>query len=593
MLKRFLPTNNAANMSLVFTGLMFLLPFVNMHHQLPITSFYSEWIAGVLGLAAITPILCTAKYSTIRIPQISLVFIGLTVILGLQWTMGMLQSTQYTLLMLSYLVWAFLLAVIGSYLRQEFGWERLATTLAWFLLIAGIINASIVMLQIVVRTGGTITFLPFLTDYGTISQANHFADFITLSAISLIYLYIKGRFSPGFFTLILIWLLQILTFSGSRSAWLYLIAITTLSFILHKATFKQHKETSTSRHLLHISMLVLPTFAVVQLFTYYVIPNDLVNSIIQRIADATTTDTPSARLHIWYDSLRLFMQSPWLGIGAGAMRLESFQLLDMPTAMAYKGIFEHAHNVFLHLLVEMGIGAFFIALIGLIAWVRAFKWQELNLETWWAIALLTVLGIHSMLEYPLWYAYFLGIAALLLGASDEKFASINLRKLSTPLSAKLACSGLTAILLVGAVNLSTMLVANVKLENSLQQLKNTDLYKEKELDWVRRYTLLSQYVVLMNAISMVVDRNDIDNQFLLNQSAMAFMPLRKIAYQHALLLKLKGDQINAKNQLKRTLIVYPYDVKYLEQYVPSQYRKDFLDILSEANPVLSTEIVVN
>jgi O-antigen ligase len=151
-------------------------------------------------------------------------------------------------------------------------------------------------------------------------------------------------------------------------------------------------------------------------FTNYVAPDGLFNLTTDRIVNGINIDTPSARLQIWYDSLRLFWQSPWLGIGAGKMNAESFLLLDTPSAMAYKSIFEHAHNLFLHLLTEMGIGAFLITLTCMAIWFRRFKWYDLNLETWWLITLLTILGIHSMLEYPLWYAYFLGVASILLGA---------------------------------------------------------------------------------------------------------------------------------------------------------------------------------
>lgn len=186
-------------MSLLLIGLMFLLPFINMYHQLPIPSFYSEWIAGALGLAAVAPMLSTALRTETRIPQISLVFLGLTVILGMQWAIGMLHSAQYALLIASYLIWAFLLTLVGSHLRQELGWYKLVNTLAFFLVVAGIINGGIVVLQIVTRTGGAIPFMPYLESYGAISQPNHFADFTALAIASLIYLYIKGRFSTVFF----------------------------------------------------------------------------------------------------------------------------------------------------------------------------------------------------------------------------------------------------------------------------------------------------------------------------------------------------------------------------------------------------------
>lgn len=594
MLKRLFCFSCSLNMSLLFISLMFLLPFINMCHQLPIPSFYSEWIAGALGLAAAAPMLSTALRSEIRIPQISLVFLGMTVILGMQWAIGMLHSAQYALLIASYLIWAFLLTIVGSHMRQELGWYKLVNTLAFFLVVAGIVSGGVVILQIVTRTGGAIPFMPYLESYGAISQPNHFADFTALAITSLIYIHIKGRFSTAFFTLILAWFLLMLAASGSRSSWLYLIATTILALVMHIKSMQQNRNSASTRNLVYICLATLPAFALIHLFTNYIAPDGLFNLSTDRIVNGINIDTPSARLQIWYDSLRLFWQSPWLGIGAGEMNIASFLLLDYPSAMAYKSIFEHAHNLFLHLLTEMGIGAFLIVLACLAIWIYKFKWRELNPERWWLISLLAILGIHSMLEYPLWYAYFLGIAAILLGAGDEKIITINTSKISSKLITRLTHGGLTIVLLLGALNLGTMLIGHMKVENSIYHSANVDANKQKEeLDWVYRYTLLSPYAELMYAVSMVPDQNDIDHQFALNQSAMNFRPFSKIAYQQVLFLKLKGDDLNARKLLKRTLMVYPANLKGIVKSMSPQYRKEFLQVLTEVNPALSSQFVAN
>ena len=581
-------------MSQLFIGLMFLLPFINMYHQLPILSFYSEWIAGALGLAAVAPMLSTTIRSEIRIPQISLAFLALTVILGVQWAVEMLHSAPYALLIASYLIWAFLLTLVGSHLRQELGWYKLVNTLACFLAVAGVVNGGIVVLQIVMHTGGVISFLPYLSSYGPFAQPNHFADFTALASASLIYLYIKGRFSTAFFTLMLAWFLLMLAASGSRSSWLYLIATTILALVMQVKSMQQNRNSASTRNLVYICLAILPAFALIHLFTNYVAPDGLFNLSTDRIVNGINIDTPSARLQIWYDSLRLFWQSPWLGIGAGEINIASFLLLDYPSAMAYKSIFEHAHNLFLHLLTEMGIGAFLIVLACLAIWVYKFKWRELNPETWWLISLLAILGIHSMLEYPLWYAYFLGIAAILLGAGDEKFITINTSKISSKLIERLTHGGLAIALLLGALNLGTMLIGHMKVENSIYQSATADANQQKEeLDWVYRYTLLSPYAELMHAVSMVPDQNNIDHQFALNQSAMNFRPFSKIAYQQVVLLKLKGDDLNARKLLKRTLIVYPANLKGIVKSMSPQYRKEFLQVLTEVNPALSNQFVAN
>lgn len=78
MLKRILSSSNPTNLSLIFISLMFLLPAVNMYHRVPVNSFYSEWIAAVLGIAALAPLFSKITWSdTINIPQISLFFFRL------------------------------------------------------------------------------------------------------------------------------------------------------------------------------------------------------------------------------------------------------------------------------------------------------------------------------------------------------------------------------------------------------------------------------------------------------------------------------------------------------------------------------------
>ena len=55
------------------------------------------------------------------------------------------------------------------------------------------------------------------------------------------------------------------------------------------------------------------------------------------------------------------------------------------------------------------------------------KRNDFSTSLWWVLSLAVILGIHSMLEYPLWYAYFLGIAAVVLGASESAATTIGKR----------------------------------------------------------------------------------------------------------------------------------------------------------------------
>jgi len=587
MLKNMVHCTNSPNGSLMLIGLMFLLPFLVLYHHLPIPSFYGEWIAAVLGLAAMVPLLRNAAWQPLHIPQIALVFPGLAAILGMQWMLGMLHSYQYALLVLSYLAWAFFLVILGSYLRREFGWEKITTTLAWFLVIGGLVNAGIVALQYAMQSEFALSWMPKLNSYGALSQANHVADYTALATASLIYLYAKGRFSVKVFAVYLTLFLTMLAFSGSRSAWLYLTMLTVLAIGLQVAAIKQRTGSSNKRSLLRVSLLLLPAFALVQFVIHSILPDGLVVLSSERLIDSANAISTSQRWQLWQASWHLLMQSPWLGIGFGQMPWQSFLLLDAPVSASAPRIFEHSHNLFMHLLTEMGILAPLLVLAGVIAWLRAFKWREISIESWWLISLLSVVGLHSLLEYPLWYSYFLGLAAILLGAGEEKLSAIKLPKTGTLLGR----SVIALLLLAGAVNLASLAIASHKLEAWLYPAIKDNISAEQQaqfyqdLQWVHHYSLLSPYADIMIATSLAIDPSHIDDKLWVSQSAMRYMPMRKIAYRHVLLLKLNGDHAGAVKQLNRTLIAYPGKFTKELDAMPFKYWQDYLDVLSEARPI--------
>jgi len=88
----------------------------------------------------------------------------------------------------------------------------------------------------------------------------------------------------------------------------------------------------------------------------------------------------------------------------------------MPAPRTQSVITDHAHNLVFHTMAEFGIAGVAVLCAGLASLLLAMRRQEPTAHLWWLCAVLAIRGIHSMLEYPLWYAYFRGIAAL--GASE-------------------------------------------------------------------------------------------------------------------------------------------------------------------------------
>jgi len=119
----------------------------------------------------------------------------------------------------------------------------------------------------------------------------------------------------------------------------------------------------------------------------------------------------ASRLTLWGNVLHLIAQKPWLGWGWGELDYAHFITLYPGTRFC--DILDNAHNLPLHLTVEFGIPAALLVCgtaVGL-AW-RMQPWRERHPTRQLAWALLAVILLHSLLEYPLWYGPFQTAAAL-------------------------------------------------------------------------------------------------------------------------------------------------------------------------------------
>lgn len=118
-----------------------------------------------------------------------------------------------------------------------------------------------------------------------------------------------------------------------------------------------------------------------------------------------------SRLVLWNNVLHLIGMKPWTGWGWGELDYAHFVTVYPGTRFCE--ILDNAHNLPLHLAVELGIP---VALIGcgVVAWLvwRARPHKETNIERQMAWAVLALIALHSMLEYPLWYGPFQIAAAL-------------------------------------------------------------------------------------------------------------------------------------------------------------------------------------
>lgn len=127
------------------------------------------------------------------------------------------------------------------------------------------------------------------------------------------------------------------------------------------------------------------------------------SGILSRLAENNTACT--SRLTLWSNVLHLISQKPWFGWGWGELDYAHF--VTLYPGERFCDILDNAHNLPLHLAVELGVPMATLA-CGTLSWLvwRAKPWAERHPTRQLAWAVLTLIGLHSLLEYPLWYGPF-------------------------------------------------------------------------------------------------------------------------------------------------------------------------------------------
>jgi O-antigen ligase len=129
-------------------------------------------------------------------------------------------------------------------------------------------------------------------------------------------------------------------------------------------------------------------------------------------------DLTSSRLGVLANALRMAADHPWAGVGWGNF---NFVWTLTPFANRSGAFFDHTHNLPLNLVVELGMPLALLVMGGMLwaLWASRRAWihpdPASRMLARGALMMLVLLGLHSMLEYPLWYSYFLLPAAFLLG----------------------------------------------------------------------------------------------------------------------------------------------------------------------------------
>jgi len=507
----------------------------------------------MLSLCAMPLLLSKHYWQQPELPRIILLPISMMLLLLVQYLLGKVPGFEQMLLLSMYFLWMVLLVMLGQRLRSELGLPLVVTVLAAFLALGAELNTLAGIIQhyrwhtfldsfVTVKTAAAV--------YGNLAQPNHYANYITLGLVSIGLLQMRGVLRSWQTALLVLPMLFVLVLSGSRSAWFYLLFMVAMSY------FWQRRD-KVYLPILKYTLLLLLGFALMHLVVQipWLASTGGEVTALQRMYSEMNSGSSSARLYLWKEAWLIFTHFPVLGAGFGQFAWQHFQLCAELRNVSISGLFNNAHNLVMQLAAETGLAGLSILFATVGVWFMHAWREDRTIYQWWGFAVLAVLGIHSLLEYPLWYAYFIGIAAVTLGLMEGRVFRLELRSLGRLFVAMM--------LLLGVVSAAQLFVGYKKLEASLaiHPLTSDDTtYGPRlrdSLGAVNNYALLRPYAELYLSSLIEVSSERLADKLALNEQVMRFVPIASVVYRHAWLLALAERIPEAKIQLERSIWSYP------------------------------------
>jgi O-antigen ligase len=526
---------------------MLSVPFLVPRKTPPIPSFYGEAAALALGLLALTALLPFA--GRLPLPRVLGLILGFVALLLLQLLLGMPAYPQQALLAALYLLWAAGLAVLAALLKRELGLERTVVVLAWSLFAGGLASSIIGLaqhLESYALLGRIMVVASKDRAWGNLAQPNHLADYLSLGLVSVAYLYATGRLRPVYAVAAGAPALYVLALTGARTPWLYLGTLLALAVAFFAADrTREHRRLLVAAAAGMALFLVLPPLM------------DLSGQVTALQRPSLLTEI---RPQLWHTAWLLFLDAPVLGQGYRQYGFENFLLnVDLPPPRV-TGFTDHAHNLVLNVMAEFGLVGLALLSAGALLWAAGLLRQARTAQLWWLCGIAAVLAIHSLLEYPLWYAFFLGPAALVLGLGEAHALELP----AAERRARRTRLALAAVLLLGWVSLAQVFRDYLYMEN-FATLRYKYLHATAEINHrarevllqIDRTSLLAPWVALGLARGIPVSAEGLREKLAVNTSAMRGFPIDDVVYRQAMLLALAGDQPGARRQWDRAVASFP------------------------------------
>ncbi|WP_303597321.1 PglL family O-oligosaccharyltransferase [Marinobacter sp. 2_MG-2023] len=346
--------------------------------------------------------------------------------------------------------------------------------------------------------------------------------------------------------------------AASRMSWLYVAGLVSLIIVSSFPVWRK-AETSAIR-----GRLVLALLVVVVLFFVVPVVNKPVGGwltdlgMLDRPESIALTDRDisqdAARLSEFRklgNSISELSVQGWIvGMGPGNYaRFSANADLDLRPEDLVQVIWLHSHNLFTMVFVELGLLGFMllITLCGAIGW-RLLK-KPINSDSFFVTGALGIIFIHSLLEFPLWYPWFLFLTCCLTSPLFPAYAV----KSEIPYL-KPVVGGLIVLMTLGLlVNVGSQYRTIVRVAAD----PSPDGQEYQSLALLANDSLMGPYAVLRRYRDFAPEESSLDWQLREVQRIKAWQPRDLVLLREYSLLVLKRDVAHACEAGRQTAYRYP------------------------------------
>ncbi|OJA71273.1 polymerase [Burkholderia ubonensis] len=450
-----MPSSFSRSLPLVALAVALIVPYAITNHTYPIPTFYSEFSALALYLllgASVILLVRTSRPATpFAAPAAFAAPLGFAAVLVAQVALMPLRVPSMNWLAVGYLGAALVAMQAGYALAREQLAEAAARIMAGALLIGGVFAVFCQVVQLF-RLESVLS--PFVVvyniaverrPYGNMAQANHLATYIAFALAGALYLVQTRRLAVWAWLMLSVVLSGGLALTVSRGPWLQVAVMVVAGFWMARAESRDKPGTPANVRarawlmpVLLAAVFVAVNGAVRWANLHYHL--NLAVSAAERMRDAGQI---APRLALWKYGLAMFREHPLLGVGWGEFPSHQFALAR---ALGGVEIANNSHDIFIDLLAKSGLLGLGVLVVTLVLWfVRALRAPQTSTRVF-GFALVGVLLMHALVEYPQQYMFFLLPVMFVIGLLEAKPLRIVPGRAAFALFALLTFGGLLAAL---------------------------------------------------------------------------------------------------------------------------------------------------